>query len=187
MLDDKNVQQVIARLRKAYISRLSRTSDIPYFIDYLKALISFINPDKNTDELYIYGSVTNNNSNYCACRIDITRNPEIDNISYRNTQYITMNFDELLGTCSTVSFHHFHNVTGGLYPGLFNDIGKTDLFIYGLKYYMKEFLGYSNIFYSISQESDIGLREYCDKNCKKLFEFKNRRTTHDVTYYCENL
>lgn len=187
LLDDSNIQTVLGKIKKAYIRSIIGEQNLPFFIEYIKEVITFINHDKNTEELQIYGKITGTNANYCNCKIVVQISPYVERKTYESIDQVDMSFDELLANCSTISFHHFRNFTTNYYKGLFDTKEKAEMFIYYMKVFARDILNYSNIFFSISEESDSGLRYYCEKNCKNIFEVNNRRNGHKITYYCEIL
>ena len=174
-------------MKRCVVRSIIDDATVPYLTEFIRLVISLINSKKNVNELRIYGTITNRSSNYCACKISIVKNYAITVSDYCDISSSHMSFDELLGNCSTISFHHFSNVTSNYYKGLFDTVEETELFIKAMKYFATYALNYSNLFFSISQESDSGLRYYCEKNCTEIYQLENKRNHHRITYYCEKL
>lgn len=150
-----------------------------------------MHPDKNVDELDICTERTNNGIvNYANCKLTIYHKPGSSDAVYTYKRFgdiVAMYIDEVLGNCSSVSIHHCKSLCPGHYNGLFESKEEAMLFIKYIVQYLNRLVNFSAVLYTISSESEPALAEYCSKYAQEVYKVKNRRNSHEVTYYCETL
>lgn len=108
---------------------------------------------------------------------------------------VQVNFyiSEVLGNCSTVSIHHFKYGNLVTYDDKYEESGVFETheqfvkFMLCLETILGDLARYSNMFYTISRESDNSFQKYCFENAKQIDEFTSKRNSHKITYYSKRL
>jgi hypothetical protein len=152
--------------------------------EYLTAVIKNINPDK---EFYLYIDELPGTYNYVAYKVNI----QYASYSTYSTE-INFNIEELQGNCSSVGVHH---VTGHLLKDEYSR-GSTH-YLFNNKKQIAEFfkeidklcfiLGYGNILYTISRESNPHFAKHVKENAKLLLSFRSPRNNNLIEYFSNTL
>lgn len=152
--------------------------------EYLTAVIKNINPDK---EFYLYIDELPGTYNYVAYKVNI----QYASYSTYSTE-INFNIEELQGNCSSVGVHH---VTGHL---LKDEYSRGSIhYLFNNKKQIAEFfkeidklcfiLGYGNILYTISRESNPYFAKHVKENAKLLLSFRSPRNNNLIEYFSNTL
>ena len=95
--------------------------------------------------------------------------------------------EELHFNCSSVGIHH---MSGQMTPyectakHVFKDAKDVNTFLGEVVEICKVF-GYSNILYTISNESCKYLTTFVKENAKEILSFKSKRSSNKITYYSQ--
>ena len=183
---NKALEGVVARLkRRVAISshKTIRTRRIAE--EYFSCVIKHLNPTLN---FKVYVDETLRGQNYISWNIKIAVGQDMDTIY--GDESANFSIEELQGNCSSVGIHHFNgpflkgdNIYGNN-KYIFSKQEQADVFIQAAVDLCKMF-NYTNILYTISQESNKALTAYVEKNAKEILEFKSKRNQHIIKYYSQ--
>ena len=152
--------------------------------EYLTAVIKNINPNK---EVYLYIEELPGHYNYVAYKVNIQYVPT----SSYSTE-ISFNIEELQGNCSSVGVHH---VSGYILKDEYSR--ESSRYLFETKKQVADFfkeidklcfiLGYGNILYTISRESNTHFAEHVKQNAKLILSFRSPRNNNLIEYFSNTL
>lgn len=153
--------------------------------DYICFILERLCPKK---EVKVFIEEYHKKCNYISYRICINckRNNAWDYDDYT----VKIDIEELHNNCSSVGIHHFNGSIYNYYnysnsnSYLFSDEKDVKLFLDEMVEICK-IAGYSNILYTISNESNKSLEEYAKEKGKEILSFTNKRTKNVVKYYSQ--
>jgi len=183
---NKALEGVVTRLkRRVAISshKTIRTRRIAE--EYFSCIIKHLNPTLN---FKVYVDETLRGQNYISWNIKIAVGQDMDTIY--GDESANFCIEELQGNCSSVGIHHFNGTflkgdnIYGTNKYIFSKQEQADVFIQAAVDLCKMF-NYTNILYTISQESNEALVAYVEKNAKEILEFKSKRNQHIIKYYSQ--
>ena len=155
--------------------------------DYLKNVISYLRKD---NEIEVAFSLLHNECNYACYEVNIfDYDPHKTNYTRLS---LSFKIEELHSNCSSVGIHHFSGPfirtrdTYSTEVTLFENQQTFEKFMV----YLEELIlimNYSNILYTISNESNKALSEFVSKTAKEIDRFKNKRSTREIVYYSKRV
>jgi hypothetical protein len=159
-----------------------------YVEAYIDNVINFLRGDfkmksnvKNLHDSAHYASYRINIFDY---NLDLTRGYHVANVSFK--------MEELHMNCSSIGIHHFDGnfaPNAGMYgnqEAIFNSSDKFKLFLVEMEELARIF-GYSNILYTVSNESNKDFKSYVEATATKIDSFTNKRSQRVINYYSKRI
>ena len=155
---------------------------------YIDNVINFLRGDfkmkSNVKNLHDSAHYVSYRINIFDYNLDLSRSYYTANASFK--------MEELHSNCSSIGIHHFDgNFTPNpsLYnnqQAIFDSPDKFKLFIAEMEELARIF-GYSNILYTISNESDKVFAEYVKATATQIDSFTNKRSQRVISYYSKRI
>ena len=154
---------------------------------YIDNVINFLRGDfkmkSNVKNLHDSAHYVSYKINIFDYNLDLSRSYYTANASFK--------MEELHSNCSSIGIHHFEgdfapNSNSYGRPPLFKDAETFKVFIVEMEELARIF-GYSNILYTISNESDKVFAEYVKATATQIDSFTNKRSQRVISYYSKRI
>jgi hypothetical protein len=159
-----------------------------YVEAYIDNVVNFLRGDfkmkSNVKNLHDSAHYVSYRINIFDYNLDLTRGYHAANVSFK--------MEELHMNCSSIGIHHFDSnfsPNAGIYgnqEAIFDSGNKFKLFLAEMEELARIF-GYSNILYTISNESNKDFKSYVETTATKIDSFTNKRSQRVINYYSKRI